>query len=189
MVDLTINTDVARQILTGFIRSEVTRVGFSHAVVGLSGGIDSSAVCCLAARHVERLAALSEGRVLERVTFRHPFYEREVPVVAPLVLGVSAITKIADLWTPEIIQQAITEPVVERAAFIDSGVVATSSRRACSQSSGLIDQLMSERTQVGSLGSVTPTSQRTLGTMRSMMAWVAAGLAASAIMTMQRVAD
>lgn len=42
MIDLTINTDVARQILTGFIKSELTRVGFSRAVIGLSGGIDSA---------------------------------------------------------------------------------------------------------------------------------------------------
>ena len=48
MVDLTINTDLARQILTGFIRSEVTRAGFSRAVVGLSGGIDSALSCALA---------------------------------------------------------------------------------------------------------------------------------------------
>lgn len=54
MVDLTINTDVARQILTGFIRSEVTRVGYSRAVVGLSGGIDSALSCALA---VEALGA------------------------------------------------------------------------------------------------------------------------------------
>ncbi len=54
MVDLTINTDVARQILIGFIRSEVTRVGYSRAVVGLSGGIDSALSCVLA---VEALGA------------------------------------------------------------------------------------------------------------------------------------
>lgn len=47
-IDLTINTDVARQILTGFIKSEVTRVGFSRAVIGLSGGIDSALSCVLA---------------------------------------------------------------------------------------------------------------------------------------------
>ncbi len=41
-VDLNINTEVAHQILTGFIRSEVTRVGYSRAVIGLSGGIDSA---------------------------------------------------------------------------------------------------------------------------------------------------
>ena len=54
MVDLTINTDLARQILTGFIRSEVTRVGYSRVVVGLSGGIDSALSCALA---VEALGA------------------------------------------------------------------------------------------------------------------------------------
>ncbi|HSM72758.1 MAG TPA: NAD+ synthase [Anaerolineales bacterium] len=48
MVDLTINTDVARQILTGFINSETERVGFSRVVVGLSGGIDSALSCALA---------------------------------------------------------------------------------------------------------------------------------------------
>ena len=49
-IDLTINTDLAREILTGFIKSEITRVGFSHAVVGLSGGIDSALSCVLAAQ-------------------------------------------------------------------------------------------------------------------------------------------
>jgi len=48
-VDLTINTDLARKILTGFIHSEVTRMGFERAVVGLSGGIDSALSCFLAA--------------------------------------------------------------------------------------------------------------------------------------------
>jgi len=42
VADLTINTDVARQILTGFIRSEIVRVGFSRVVIGLSGGLDSA---------------------------------------------------------------------------------------------------------------------------------------------------
>lgn len=48
MIDLTINTDVARMILTGFIRSEVTRVGYSRAVINLSGGLDSALSCTLA---------------------------------------------------------------------------------------------------------------------------------------------
>jgi len=48
-VDLTINTDLARAILTGFIRSEITRVGFERAVIGLSGGLDSALACFLAA--------------------------------------------------------------------------------------------------------------------------------------------
>lgn len=49
MIDLTINPDLARQILTGFIRSEITRVGYSRAVINLSGGIDSALSCYLAA--------------------------------------------------------------------------------------------------------------------------------------------
>ena len=50
MIDtnLTINTDLAHQILTGFIKSEVTRIGLSRAVIGLSGGIDSALSCALA---------------------------------------------------------------------------------------------------------------------------------------------
>ncbi len=56
MVDLnlTINTDLAREILTGFIKSEVTRVGMTRAIVGLSGGLDSALSCALA---VEALGA------------------------------------------------------------------------------------------------------------------------------------
>lgn len=56
MVDLnlSINTDLAREILTGFIKSEVTRVGTSHAIIGLSGGLDSALSCALA---VEALGA------------------------------------------------------------------------------------------------------------------------------------
>jgi NAD+ synthase len=49
MTNLTINTDLARTILTGFIHSEITRAGFARAVINLSGGLDSSLVCYLAA--------------------------------------------------------------------------------------------------------------------------------------------
>ncbi len=49
MIDLTINTELARKILTGFIHSEISRVGYKRAVVGLSGGVDSALSCYLAA--------------------------------------------------------------------------------------------------------------------------------------------
>jgi NAD+ synthase len=48
-IDLNIHTDLARKILTGFIKSEITRFGFTRAVIGLSGGIDSALSCALAA--------------------------------------------------------------------------------------------------------------------------------------------
>jgi NAD+ synthase len=47
--DLNIHTDLARGILTGFIKSELNRMGFTKAVIGLSGGIDSALSCFLAA--------------------------------------------------------------------------------------------------------------------------------------------
>ena len=67
MVDLnlSINTDLARNILTGFIKSEITRVGMSHAIINLSGGLDSALSCALA---VEALG--SENVVALRLPYR-----------------------------------------------------------------------------------------------------------------------
>ena len=48
-IDLSINTDLATRILTGFVHSEITRMGYIHAVINLSGGIDSALSCYLAA--------------------------------------------------------------------------------------------------------------------------------------------
>lgn len=49
-VDLAVNADLVEEILVRFIRNEITRTGFTRAVFGLSGGIDSSVVAFLAAR-------------------------------------------------------------------------------------------------------------------------------------------
>ena len=53
MTDLTpklhIDTDLVRRLLVSFIRDEITKVGFQHAVLGLSGGVDSALAVCLAA--------------------------------------------------------------------------------------------------------------------------------------------
>ena len=48
-IELSIHTELAQRILTGFIKSEISRSGFEHAVIGLSGGIDSALSCYLAA--------------------------------------------------------------------------------------------------------------------------------------------
>lgn len=53
-INLTINTNLAREILVGFVKSEVTRVGFSRAVIGLSGGLDSALSCVLAVEALGR---------------------------------------------------------------------------------------------------------------------------------------
>ncbi|MEL7643086.1 MAG: NAD+ synthase [bacterium] len=52
------DTDLARKVLTGFIKSEITRMGFSRALLGLSGGLDSALSCFLTAE------ALGPGNVL-----------------------------------------------------------------------------------------------------------------------------
>jgi NAD+ synthase len=49
MVNLEINGEAVRRILTGFIANEVRKTGFSRVVVGLSGGIDSALSAYLAA--------------------------------------------------------------------------------------------------------------------------------------------
>lgn len=64
MNKLQIDTDLVRHILVRFLHNEVTKAGFRRAVLGLSGGIDSSVSCYLTA------AALGPENVL---ALRLPF--------------------------------------------------------------------------------------------------------------------
>ena len=58
-VDLSIDTEVVTKILTGFIADCIHKTASKKAVIGLSGGLDSSVVAALAVR------ALGADRVLE----------------------------------------------------------------------------------------------------------------------------
>jgi NAD+ synthase len=49
MTELTVNTELLRKILVGFVADEVRKVGVGKAVLGLSGGIDSAVVAFIAA--------------------------------------------------------------------------------------------------------------------------------------------
>jgi len=51
-VDLSINADLVTEILCRFIRNEIHRAGFSRAVVGLLGGVDSSVAAFLSCRAI-----------------------------------------------------------------------------------------------------------------------------------------
>ncbi len=48
--ELSIHCPLVEQLLVRFLQSEIHRAGFTRAVVGLSGGIDSTVVTYLAAR-------------------------------------------------------------------------------------------------------------------------------------------
>jgi NAD+ synthase len=47
--ELAIDTDVALRVIVGFIRNQLRQAGFSHGLLGLSGGIDSALVAFLVA--------------------------------------------------------------------------------------------------------------------------------------------
>lgn len=47
--DLYLNVTVVRELLVRFLKDEVTNAGFSKAIVGISGGVDSSVSAALAA--------------------------------------------------------------------------------------------------------------------------------------------
>jgi NAD+ synthase len=49
---LNINTDLACTVLKTFLRDEIRKVGVEHAIIGLSGGIDSALACCLVAQAI-----------------------------------------------------------------------------------------------------------------------------------------
>ena len=49
MKEFSINTDLVKGILSGFIRSETRRAGFEKVLLGVSGGVDSALSCFLAA--------------------------------------------------------------------------------------------------------------------------------------------
>ena len=55
--ELAIDTDVARRVISGFIRGQLEQSGFERCVLGLSGGIDSGLVAYLVAEAIgpERL--------------------------------------------------------------------------------------------------------------------------------------
>ena len=49
---LDINTELATTVLKTFLRDEIRKVGVEHAVIGLSGGIDSAVACYLVAKAI-----------------------------------------------------------------------------------------------------------------------------------------
>ena len=53
-VDLKLNTDIVRELLVKFIKDQTTNAGFSKAVIGISGGVDSAVSATLSAEALEK---------------------------------------------------------------------------------------------------------------------------------------
>lgn len=52
--DLSLNTEVVRKLLVGFLHDEITQAGFTKGVLGLSGGVDSALALALAVEALGR---------------------------------------------------------------------------------------------------------------------------------------
>lgn len=95
MPTLDVNTDLAIRILTGFLREEIGKAGFSRAVVGLSGGVDSSVSTALAAR------ALGKGNVWA-VLMPYRSSNPDSAADAKEVVAALAVNEIFEEITPQI---------------------------------------------------------------------------------------
>jgi len=104
--DLDINTALAQRLIVDFIREEIVGVGFSRAVLGVSGGVDSALVAYLTAEALgpENVLALlmpykSSAQisldhaklVVEKLGVRHDVVEI-TPMVDPLLARFPDIT-------------------------------------------------------------------------------------------------
>jgi NAD+ synthase len=97
-INLDINVDLVRSILTRFIHDEITRTGMSRAVINLSGGIDSALACYLA---VEALGA--ENVLALRLPYKSSSADSlEHAQLVTDALGITVktfpITEMADAW-------------------------------------------------------------------------------------------
>ena len=93
-ISLEINTQLARQILTGFVRQEIQRAGFERGVVGVSGGVDSALTCFLAAEALgpqNVLAVLMPYRISSPDSEQHALQVVQTTGVQHVVLPITAM--------------------------------------------------------------------------------------------------
>lgn len=101
LAPLQINTDLARKMIAQFIRAEITRVGFTRGVIGLSGGIDSSLVAFLA---VEALGADNVLGVLMPYRTSNPQSRADAELVARQLGIATRVIEITPMVEPYLAQ-------------------------------------------------------------------------------------
>lgn len=100
---LELNTTLARRMIIDFIRVEVTRVGFTRGVLGLSGGVDSSLVACLA---VEALGAENVLGLLMPYRTSNPASRADAELLARQLGIATRVIEITPLVEPYLAQFA-----------------------------------------------------------------------------------
>ena len=106
MVDLKpleIKTDLARKMIVDFIRSEITRVGFSRGILGLSGGIDSALVAFLA---VEALGKDNVTAMIMPYRTSNPSSRADAEQVAAQLDIATRVVEITPMVDPYLAQYA-----------------------------------------------------------------------------------
>lgn len=103
LIPLEIKTDLARKMIVEFIRREITRVGFSRGILGLSGGIDSSLVAVLA---VEALGAQNVVGVMMPYRTSNPASRADAEKVAAQLGIATRVIEITAMVDPYLAQFA-----------------------------------------------------------------------------------
>lgn len=103
---LEIKTDLARKMIVDFIHREITRVGFSRGILGLSGGIDSALVAFLA---VEALGAQNVTAMIMPYRTSNPSSRADAEQVAAqlgIATRVVEITPMVDPYLNQYVQDS-----------------------------------------------------------------------------------
>jgi len=133
------NLKFAREILVRFIKDEVAAAGYTNAVVGLSGGVDSSIVAALAAQALgpknvlammlphkqSSPASLEDARLLvEMLKVRHETFD-----ITPMVDGfVAAAGKVDNVRLGNVMARARMIVLYDRSAREKGLVLGTSNK-------------------------------------------------------------